>query len=182
MTRKRLTILGGILGAFLLFLLLTMPRQDAGVNYDMNRELLLSSALSGDQMQSKLETAEIADEDASKQAVKKKHKSFKGDITYYANCLEGNKTASGEPYDGDKLTAAHRTLPLGSKVKVKNLENNKEVVLKVNDRGPFASGKVLDVSRRAAKKLALIKEGTTEAKVEVLSKPKTASSSNSQDM
>ena len=182
MTRKRLTILGGILGAFLLFLLLTMPRQDAGVNYDMNRELLLSSALSGDQMQSRLKTAEIADEDASKQAVKKKHKSFKGEITYYAKSLDGNKTTSGERYDGDKLTAAHRTLPLGSKVKVKNLDNNKEVVVRVNDRGPHAKGKILDVSRSAAKKLAFIEDGTTEAKVEVISKPKTASSSNSQDM
>ena len=70
------------------------------------------------------------------------------------------------------MTAAHKTLPLGSKIKVTNLRNGKSAVLKVNDRGPYKHGRILDVSQGAAKKLDMIKTGTAHVRIEVLSSPK----------
>ena len=70
------------------------------------------------------------------------------------------------------MTAAHKTLPLGSKIKVTNLSNGKSAVLKVNDRGPYKHGRILDVSQGAAKKLDMIKTGTARVSIAVLSSPK----------
>ena len=70
------------------------------------------------------------------------------------------------------MTAAHKTLPLGSKIKVTNLSNGKSAVLKVNDRGPYKHGRILDVSQGAAKKLDMIKTGTAQVRIQVLSSPK----------
>ncbi|HZB91970.1 MAG TPA: septal ring lytic transglycosylase RlpA family protein [Stellaceae bacterium] len=81
---------------------------------------------------------------------------------------QGRLTASGERFDPRKLTAAHRTLPLDTKVKVTNLENGKSVEVKVNDRGPYISGRVLDLSSEAAKKLGMTKEGLALVRIEVL--------------
>lgn len=81
---------------------------------------------------------------------------------------QGRLTASGERFDPRKLTAAHRTLPLDTKVKVTNLENGKSVEVKVNDRGPYIAGRVLDLSSEAAKKLGMTKEGLALVRIEVL--------------
>ena len=78
----------------------------------------------------------------------------------------GHITAGGETFDSNALTAAHRTLPLGTKLKVTNLANGKSVVVKVNDRGPFAKGKSLSVTRRAAEELGFVKEGVAKVKME----------------
>lgn len=78
--------------------------------------------------------------------------------SYYADSLAGNATASGEPYVPSKLTAAHRTLPFGTKLRVVR-EGRGEVIVTVNDRGPFIDGRVIDLSRAAAEKVDLITDG-----------------------
>ena len=94
-----------------------------------------------------------------------------GEASYYARVLEGNITASGEIYSSDSLTAAHKTLPLGTVIRVTNLENNREVTVKVNDRGPFVSHRILDLSRRAAKKLKMINAGVAKVRIEIKQLP-----------
>lgn len=94
--------------------------------------------------------------------------STRGEASYYAGFHHGKKTASGERFNMHSLTAAHRTLPLGSKIKVTNLNNGKEVVVRVNDRGPYAKGRVIDVSLGAAKKLDMIKTGTAKVSIQIL--------------
>jgi rare lipoprotein A len=81
-------------------------------------------------------------------------------------------TASGEAFDKKELTAAHRTLPLGSKIEVTNLRNNRSLVLRVNDRGPNVTGRLLDVSKAAAERLGFVGSGRTPVRVRVLSLPK----------
>lgn len=81
---------------------------------------------------------------------------------------QGQVTASGEPFNPRKLTAAHRTLPLDTKVKVTNLENGKSVEVKVNDRGPYIPGRVLDLSSAAAKRLGMEKEGLALVRIQIL--------------
>ena len=78
----------------------------------------------------------------------------KGVASYYADSLDGNSTASGEPYDKDALTAAHRTLEFGTKVKVTNLDTSQSVVVRINDRGPHVKTRVIDVSGAAAEALS----------------------------
>lgn len=91
-----------------------------------------------------------------------------GLASFYARHFEGEPTASGELYDGDRLTAAHRTLPFGTRVRVTNLENDRSVSVVINDRGPFVRGRVIDLSRRAARELDFIGRGLTRVRVEVL--------------
>jgi len=90
-----------------------------------------------------------------------------GKASYYADSLSGNPTASGEPYDKDDLTGAHRTLPFGTMVKVTNLDNEKSVVVRINDRGPHVKSRVIDVSGAAGRKLGLIDSGTARVRLEV---------------
>ena len=90
-----------------------------------------------------------------------------GAASYYANSLSGNPTTSGEPYDKKALTAAHRTLPFDTMVKVTNLDNGKTVVVRINDRGPHSKSRIIDVSGAAAKQLGLIDSGTAKVRVEV---------------
>lgn len=91
-----------------------------------------------------------------------------GKASFYANKLEGRQTASGEKYSHNKMTAAHRKLPFGTKVKVTNLTNDKSTVVEVNDRGPFIRGRIIDLSRSAAKKLNFIGEGVADVTIQVL--------------
>ncbi len=96
----------------------------------------------------------------------------KGKASYYADKFEGRKTASGEIYHHSKATAAHPSLPFGTRVKVTNLANNKSTTVRINDRGPFVKGRIIDLSKSAAKKLGYLKEGVATVKIEVLSKTK----------
>ena len=91
-----------------------------------------------------------------------------GVASYYAKKFEGRRTASGDRYHGDQLTAAHRTLPFGTRVRVTNLANDASVVVTVNDRGPFRRNRVIDVSRRAARTLGFIDDGTARVAIEVV--------------
>ena len=94
--------------------------------------------------------------------------SEEGMASYYADSLHGNLTASEEPYDKDAMTAAHRTLAFGTRVKVTNLDNGKSVELVINDRGPHVKHRIIDVSGAAARQLGLIDSGTAKVSVEVL--------------
>lgn len=91
-----------------------------------------------------------------------------GIASWYGPTFYGKRTADGEIYDGNKLTAAHRTLPMPVNVRVTNLENGKSVVVRVNDRGPYARGRIIDLSRRAAQLLGMIKAGTARVRVTYL--------------
>lgn len=94
-----------------------------------------------------------------------------GKASYYHDSLHGRKTASGAAYNKNALSAAHKSLPLGSTVRVTSSRTGKSVVVKINDRGPFVKGRVIDLSRAAASRIGLIKAGVGKVKVEVLSVP-----------
>lgn len=89
-----------------------------------------------------------------------------GVASYYAHKYHGRKTSSGERYNMHALTAAHRTLPFGSTVKVTNLQNDRSVVVRINDRGPFVKGRIIDVSLEAARRLQIVAAGTARVRVE----------------
>jgi rare lipoprotein A len=89
-----------------------------------------------------------------------------GMASFYANKHNGKKTASGERFQNSKLTAAHQTLPFGTMVKVTNLSNGKSVEVRINDRGPYAKGRIIDISRSAAKKIDMINAGVAKVKLE----------------
>jgi len=91
-----------------------------------------------------------------------------GKANYYADSLHGRKTSSGEKYDKNELTCAHKSLPYGSKVKVTRLDNKKSVIVRVNDRGPFKEGYVIELSRRAAEVVDLVRDGSASVRVEVV--------------
>lgn len=91
-----------------------------------------------------------------------------GQATRYSSKLAGRKTACGQRYDPKLLTAAHRTLPLGSIVRVTNLRNGREVVVRINDRGPFGKGKIIDLSYEGASRLKMIRQGVVKVQVEVV--------------
>jgi rare lipoprotein A len=95
----------------------------------------------------------------------------KGIASYYHDSLHGNLTASGQVYDKNIMSAAHKTLPLGTKVRVTDTKTGKSIVVRVNDRGPFIKGRIIDLSRRAARELGIIQKGITPVKVEVLALP-----------
>jgi len=94
-----------------------------------------------------------------------------GNASWYGGKFHGRKTASGERFDKYRYTGAHKMLPFGTIVKVTNLRNGKDVYVRVNDRGPYVSGRILDVSRAAAEVIGLKKRGITRVKVEVVSLP-----------
>jgi rare lipoprotein A len=91
-----------------------------------------------------------------------------GEASYYGNELAGNRTASGERFNPRALTAAHRTLPLGSKLRVTNKANGKSVIVRINDRGPFAKARLIDVSFAAAEELNLVRAGTGRVRLDLL--------------
>jgi rare lipoprotein A len=90
-----------------------------------------------------------------------------GLATYYADSFHGKRTAYGEKYDKFEFTAAHRTLPLNTKVKVTSINNNKSVIVRINDRGPHGANRIIDLSRAAAKEIDLIRNGVAKVKIEV---------------
>jgi rare lipoprotein A len=93
----------------------------------------------------------------------------RGKAAWYGARFQGRKTASGERFDRAKLTAAHRTLPFGTRVRVTNLANDRSVVVRVNDRGPFGKrGGIIDVSEAAARKLGMLRAGIVKVKIEVI--------------
>lgn len=95
----------------------------------------------------------------------------KGLASYYDDSFHGRKTASGEKYDKNQLTAAHKTLPFGTKVKIKNPANGKSVNVVINDRGPYIKGRVIEVSKKAAQAIDLVKVNVAPVEITVISGP-----------
>lgn len=91
-----------------------------------------------------------------------------GFASYYSDDFLGRKTASGEIYSHENFTAAHRTLPFGTLVRVHNLSNGKEVTVRINDRGPFVEGRIIDLSRSAAEKIDLLNFGICRVGIELI--------------
>src|SRR6266850_1382169 len=91
-----------------------------------------------------------------------------GMASYYARKYNGRKTASGEIYDMRKMTAAHRTLPFGIKVRVTELSTGRTVVVRINDRGPFIKGRIIDLSLAAAQRLGIVEAGSAKVQVDIL--------------
>lgn len=91
-----------------------------------------------------------------------------GQASYYADKFQNRPTASGEPYKARQKTAAHRTLPFGSQVRVTNLQNGKSVVVRVNDRGPFIKGRIIDLSRSAFSSIGNTSVGLLNVRIEVI--------------
>jgi rare lipoprotein A (peptidoglycan hydrolase) len=89
-----------------------------------------------------------------------------GEASWYGPGFQGKETANGETYDQNEMTAAHPNLPMGTKAKVTNLENGKKVDVRINDRGPYADGRVIDLSGAAAKKIDMKGNGTAQVKIE----------------
>jgi rare lipoprotein A len=92
----------------------------------------------------------------------------RGRISHYGNAFAGKPTASGEAFDPERLTMAHRTLPFGTVVRVTNLDNQRSVEVVVNDRGPFVPGRIADLSAAAARRIGMLVEGVVDAVLEVL--------------
>ena len=99
---------------------------------------------------------------------------LRGKAVYYGGKWHGRKTASGERFNKNAMTAAHRKLPFGTKVRVTNLSNGRSVVLRINDRGPFGKdrSRIIDVSEGAARKLDFIRSGWTRVTIEILESPR----------
>ncbi|MBE7376094.1 septal ring lytic transglycosylase RlpA family protein [Pseudomonas lopnurensis] len=91
-----------------------------------------------------------------------------GKASYYATLHHGKRTANGEIHDQNALVAAHRSLPFGTRVRVTNLHNGKQVVVRINDRGPFRRGRIIDVSRAAAVQLDMLGAGVARVRIETL--------------
>lgn len=96
--------------------------------------------------------------------------------SYYADKFHGRKTSNGEIFNMYALTAAHKTLPFNTKVKVTNLTNGKSVIVRINDRGPFVKGREIDLSKAAASKLDMIKSGTAKVKLTIITSDNSTSS------
>lgn len=91
-----------------------------------------------------------------------------GKASYYGARHHGRKTASGERFNKHALTAAHRTLPFGTLVRVTNMNNQKAIVVRINDRGPYAKGRIIDLSEQAARELNMVRAGVAAVKIEQL--------------
>ncbi len=91
-----------------------------------------------------------------------------GKASWYGKKFHGKKTASGQVYNMYLMTAAHKELPFGTKVKVKNEKTGKEVTVRINDRGPFINGRVIDLSKKAAQRLGIIQEGEAEVSLRLV--------------
>lgn len=91
-----------------------------------------------------------------------------GMASYYADRYHGRTTASGERFDQEAMTAAHRTLAFGTRVRVTRLDNNRQVTVRINDRGPFRGGRIIDLSKQAARKLGMLRDGTVRVRLSVL--------------
>ncbi|HYF22809.1 MAG TPA: septal ring lytic transglycosylase RlpA family protein [Caulobacteraceae bacterium] len=113
-------------------------------------------------------TLALASGFASQAAAQSKPFAKTGAASWYGQAFQGRKTASGERFDMREMTAAHRTLPFGTRLEVTNLANGRTVVVRVNDRGPFSGGRILDLSHAAAEKLGFVDQGAAKVAVRLL--------------
>ena len=146
--KKIVTIIAGLT---ISLSLISETRTDSGIVYVKN------------------EMTRSAENEAELYASKKTGSKLQSGIaSYYGKGLHGSRTASGEIHNIHEMVAAHRSLPFGTKVKVTNLSNGKEVIVKINDRGPFTRGRVIDLSYGAFSKIENPGKGLTKVKLEVL--------------
>ena len=94
-----------------------------------------------------------------------------GVASWYGHPYHGRRTSNGEIYDMDQMTAAHLSLPFGTLVRVTNLDNGRGTEVRINDRGPFVNGRIIDLSRAAARQISMIGPGTAKVRVEVIATP-----------
>lgn len=132
--------------------------------------MFTSAVLSAQDRYSALHDDEEIVQDSSKTVIKADSLTIplKGKASYYGSEFNGRKTANGEIYDETAMTAAHRTLPFGTVLRVTNIRNGLSVIVRINDRGPFHPDRVLDLSKAAAEELDLIKHGVTEIESEIV--------------
>jgi rare lipoprotein A len=104
----------------------------------------------------------------AREARELERKRSRGKASWYGSRFHGKPTASGETFDRRAMTAAHRDLPFGTRVRVTNTRNGRAIVVRINDRGPFARGRIIDVSEGAARKLGMLRSGTARVVVEIL--------------
>ena len=102
------------------------------------------------------------------EAIKNHPKTQIGIASYYGKKFHKKRTANGEIFNMYKVSAAHKSYPLGTKVRVTNLKNGKSLKLVINDRGPFVSGRIIDLSYKAARKLGFVNQGTVKVRIDVL--------------
>ena len=117
----------------------------------------------------------VTQQEKGSSATKPVHKEV-GEASWYGPGFQGQETANGETFDQKEMTAAHPSLPMGTKAKVTNLENGKKVEVRINDRGPYAENRVIDLSSAAANKLDMKEDGTTQVKIETKKPAKKKSS------
>ncbi|MFO8233318.1 MAG: septal ring lytic transglycosylase RlpA family protein, partial [Longimonas sp.] len=91
-----------------------------------------------------------------------------GVASYYGDKFDGRTTANGETFDNSAYTAAHRTLPFGTRVRVTRIDTGEQVTVRINDRGPFVDGRIIDLSQRAARDIDMIADGLAEVRIEVV--------------
>ena len=108
------------------------------------------------------------------------HDNMTGIASWYGMHWQGRKTASGKRFNVSKLTAAHRSLPLNTRVRVTNTENGKSVVVLINDRGPYVRGRVIDLSTAAARELGMVKEGIVPVHIDIVSEPESLTKPNTE--
>ena len=101
-------------------------------------------------------------------ALSQNEKAETGKATYYAKKFHGRKTSSGERLNNDSLTCAHRKHPFGTRLKVTNTKNGKSVIVRVNDRGPFSKGMIIDLTHAAAKAIDMMRSGVAKVEIEVV--------------
>ncbi|MGA8056209.1 MAG: septal ring lytic transglycosylase RlpA family protein [Burkholderiales bacterium] len=135
--------------------------------------LITAFALSG------CTSGDSVEHDKGRAASPKPSRTEVGEASWYGPGFQGNETANGEIFDQTKMTAAHPTLPMGTKVEVTNLENGKKVEVRINDRGPYVGDRAIDLSRAAARKLDMEEDGTTQVKIEADPRPKADSNNKS---
>ena len=152
-------------------MLMIAPIAKAESNYFEDSESYLISSPSNEK-ELKNATAKVDKLNKSNKevetAVEAAKEKISGMVSWYADKFHGKKTSSGEVYNKTQLTAAHRTLPFGTKVKVTNVKNGKSVVVKINDRGPHSKARVLDLSKAAFTEIGSIDSGVLNIEMEVV--------------
>ena len=140
--------------------------------------LAISGCTSKDSGEDSGGQGKLTQQEKGSAATKPVHKEV-GEASWYGPGFQGQETANGETFDQKDMTAAHPSLPMGTKAKVTNLENGKKIEVRINDRGPYADNRVIDLSSAAANKLDMKEDGTTQVKIETKHAKKKISSGQS---
>lgn len=154
-TRLRSSRTHGLIACAVAALMSSAPVQAVGIEDDSRIESL------AEVVETLVDPIEAPAQDAYEQIAV-------GEASYYGRELAGNRTASGERFNPNGLTAAHRTLPLGTKLRVTNVANGRSVIVRVNDRGPFVRSRLIDVSLGAAREIQMVRTGKAQVRLEIV--------------